>query len=109
MPENDRLLGLNPADFGTTGLTLGLLVGVAFNEPERVLPRERRYGRGGGQEPLCSWRLRAVREVLRLNDVDLSTSLAATQVCTELPASETALAKSAEADSAAHPAVEVGP
>lgn len=74
---SDRTLGLNPDDFGTTGLTLGLLVGVAFNEPERALPRERRYGRGGGQEPVASWRLRAVQEVLRRNGVDLDTAIAA--------------------------------
>jgi hypothetical protein len=73
----DRTLGLDPADFGTTGLTLGLLVGIAFNEPERALPRESRWGRGGGQEPMSSWRIRAVQEVLRRNGVDLDAPIAA--------------------------------
>jgi hypothetical protein len=72
MPD-DKLLGLDPADFGTTGLTLGMLVGIAMTEPERVLARAHRYGRGGGLEPVSSWKLRAVDALLRRHGVDLDT------------------------------------
>lgn len=70
-----RTLGLSPADFGTTGLTLGMLVGIALNEPERATPRAQTYGRGGGKETMQSWRMRAVEAVLKANGVDLDSHI----------------------------------
>jgi hypothetical protein len=71
----DKLLGLNPADFGTTKLTLKTLIGIAYVEPERVLPRGHVYGRGGGQETMQAWRTRAVCCLLELHGVDLNQPL----------------------------------
>lgn len=72
---SERTLGLDPADFGTTGLTLGMLLDLALSEPERVLPRLRIFGRGGGPETMASWKLRAATELLRRHGVDLDTPL----------------------------------
>lgn len=74
---SDRLLGLDPADFGSTGLTLKMLIGIAFNEPELVLLRLVPTGRRGGHETLASWKMRAVVEVIHRNvpEVDLNAPL----------------------------------
>lgn len=69
----DRLLGFDPADFGNTGLTLGILISVAMNDPGRVLPRSRHHG--NRDEPLLSWRQRAVTQLLKDHGVDLDTKL----------------------------------
>ena len=71
----DRLLGLNPDDFGTTGLTLGMLIGIAATEPQRVVDRSHQFGRGGGNETVLAWRTRAVQELLRRHGIDLDTPL----------------------------------
>ncbi len=63
---------LDPADFGTTGLTLGHLIGIALSDPGPVLPRVKVYGRGGGWESVASWRSRAVDQVLKDNGVDIN-------------------------------------
>lgn len=68
---DDKLLGLDPADFGTTGLTLHTLIGVAYADPERVLPRGMVYGCGGGPETMQVWRLRAIYKLLEMHDVPL--------------------------------------
>lgn len=69
MPNSDLTLGLDPDDFGTTGLTLGMLIGIAHNEPARAVPRG--YVRAQGPETMHNWRIRAVEKVLRDHGVDL--------------------------------------
>ncbi len=75
MNETATTLGLDPADFGTTGLTLGMLIGIAHNEPQRAVPRGHVYGRGGGAETMQNWRIRAVEHVLRQHGVDLDSPI----------------------------------
>lgn len=79
----DKLLGLNRADFGTTGLTLYHLIGAAFNEPERAVQRGRTFGRGGGLETMQAWRLRAVCAVLEAHGVDLNRPVEGGQTADE--------------------------
>jgi hypothetical protein len=60
---------LDPATFGATGLDLSLLLGLAINDPESVLPRGRVFGRGW--ETKRAWQYSAVIQVLKDNGVDV--------------------------------------
>lgn len=71
MAERGTHIVLDPAAFGNTGLDLSILIGIAVNEPESVLPRQRVYGRGGGWESKRAWQFNAVVQVLKDNGVDV--------------------------------------
>lgn len=71
MPDRGAHVVLDPATFGTTGLDLSLLLGIAINDPESVLPRGRVFGRGGGWETKRAWQYQAVLQVLKDNGVDV--------------------------------------
>ena len=81
MAKADLIYGLNPADFGTTGLTLGLLIGIVHNEPQLVVPRGHVHAQG--PETKQAWRIRAVQQVLRDHGVDLDTVITAGQAATD--------------------------
>ncbi len=71
MAERGAHIVLDPATFGNTGLDLSILIGIAINDPESVLPRQRIFGRGGGFETKRAWQYNAVVQVLKDNGVDV--------------------------------------